>query len=297
MRVLVTGAAGLLGGRIASLLSSRFDVVAGVHESPVPAPLVQARIDLASQPTIERALEEFRVEGVVHAAGLVDPDRCEREPGLAMRLNADACELLARLCRARSLRLVSLSTDLVFSGERPFPSELDAPAPLQVYGRTKLAGEEAVLGLCPASAIVRVALVHGRGHGPRATASEAVAWALRSGRRLRLFTDQHRAPVDPESVASLVELLLLHAEAGIFHAGGAERVSRWELGGRVAQLLGLAPDTIEPVSQAETTQAAPRPADVCLDWTKARRALGWAPRPLAAGILEGRTVADAPGGA
>jgi len=294
LRVLVTGAAGLLGGRLATLLSRRFDVVAGRHESPVPARLAETPIDLASPAAIERALDAARAEAVVHAAGIADPDRCERDPDLASRLNTGGCEELARLCHARSLPLVALSTDLVFSGERPFLTESDAPQPQQVYGRTKLAGEQALLALHPASAIVRVALVMGRGHGPRATASEAVAWALRSGRRPRLFTDQHRTPIDAESVAALVERLLAGEESGIFHAGGAERLSRFDLGLRTARLLGLAPEAIEAVTQAALAQPARRPADVSLDSTKAQRLLGWSQRPLEAGILEGRPAADDP---
>lgn len=297
MRVLVTGAAGLLGGRLAALLSRRFHVVAGRHDSPILAGLSEAPIDLTSPASIERALDEARAEAVVHAAAIADPDRCERDPELATRLNTGGCEALARLCHARSLPLVALSTDLVFSGERAFLTESDTPAPLQVYGRTKLAGEQAILALHPTSAILRVALVLGRGHGPRATASEAVAWALRNGRRPRLFTDQYRTPIDAESVSSLIERLLVGGGAGIFHAGGAERLSRWDLGRRVAGALGLAAEPIEPVTKADIRQPAPRPADVSLDSTKAERLLGWRPRPLATGIVEGRRVADEPASA
>lgn len=294
MRVLVTGAAGLLGGRLAALLSRRFEVVAGRHESSIPAALAEAPIDIASPVTIERALDKARAEAVVHAAGIADPDRCERDSELASRLNTGACEALARLCHARSLPLVALSTDLVFSGERAFLTESDAPAPLQVYGRTKLAGEQAILALHPTSAILRVALVLGCGYGPRATASEAVAWALRNGRRPRLFTDQYRTPIDAESVASLVERLLAGGGVGIYHAGGAERLSRWDLGLRVASVLGLSPKPIESATQADLTQPARRPPDVSLDSTKAQRQLGWSPRPLATGIAEGRPSADEP---
>ncbi len=130
-------------------------------------------------------------------------------------------------------------------------------------------------------------LVVGRGHGPRGTASEAIAWALRAGRPLRLFADEYRTPVDPESVARAVSLLFRGKAAGRFHLGGAERVSRYELGLRVARGLGLPTHGIEAARQAEHVGPA-RPPDVSLDITRARRELGWAPRPLDEVLAEGR---------
>ena len=139
----------------------------------------------------------------MHAAVLGRADHCEARPEEAERVNARLPGTLAAACRERGLRLVALSTDLVFAGDRAFREE-DAPGPLSVYGRTKLAGEEAVLAADPGAAVARVALVLGRGHGPRGTSSESVAWALRAGRTVRLFTDEYRTPVDPGSVADAV---------------------------------------------------------------------------------------------
>ena len=127
----------------------------------------------------------------------------------------------------------------------------------------------------------------GRGHGPRGTASEAIAWALRAGRRLRLYADEYRTPVDPESVARAVALLLRGKASGRFHLGGPERVSRYELGLRVARALGLMSLGLEAARQAEHVGPA-RPRDVSLDSTRAQRELGWAPRPLDDVLPEGR---------
>jgi dTDP-4-dehydrorhamnose reductase len=277
-----------VGGRLASLLAHSFDVMAGVRHSPAPEGLRRVAFDLLEADSFAAVLDAAEPDAVIHCAALADPDRCEREPSLAEQFNVDAPRRLARLCRQRGVRVVALSTDLVFDGERSFVTENDAPRPLLAYGRTKLAGEDAVLSEAPGSAIVRVALVVGRGHGARGTASEATAWALSDRRPLRLYADQHRTPVDPESLADAIARLLHGGQSGRYHLGGPERVSRHELGLRVASALGLPSEMITPVSQSELPPAAPRPADVSLDSSRARRELGWEPRPLQAAMLEGR---------
>jgi dTDP-4-dehydrorhamnose reductase len=245
-------------------------------------------LDLLSGPSLEAALDAARPDVVVHAAAFADAERCERMPERAERLNARATEALARLCRSRYLHLVVLSTDMVLPGDRAWSSEGVPARPLGVYGRTKLLAEEAALAEAPRAAVLRVALVHGRGFGRRATASEGVAWALREGRPLRLFTDEYRSPLDAESVADAIARVVTRGAGGRFHIGGQERLSRHALGLRVCAALGLDPAPIEAVLQASAGLLAPRPLDASLDTGRAQRELGWRPRPLDDGIREGR---------
>ncbi len=289
-RLLVTGAGGLLGGRLAELLGARFEVWGVTRARAAPSGLRTLALELDDQAVLERALDEAGPEALLHAAALSEPDRCEREPELAWAVNARLPGTIARLCRARGLRLVALSTDMVFDGREGARAEGDFAAPLQVYGRSKLAGERAVLDAYPDAAVVRVALVAGRGHGARGSATEALAWSLRRGARARLFVDQRRTPVDPESVAELAGLLLERGGAGVFHCGGSEALSRHELGLRVARALGLDASLIEPVRSADLPQHAPRPLDVSLVCTRARHELGYEPRSLDAAIRDGRAA-------
>jgi dTDP-4-dehydrorhamnose reductase len=286
--VLVTGAAGLLGGRVAALLGERFEVTAARHRAAPPAGLATVDLDLLDQDSLDSALARARPDAVVHCAAAGDVDRCEREPGPAERVNAEATAEVARACRRRGLRLVALSTDLVFAGERAFMKEDDATGASIVYARTKLAGENAALAEAPDAAVLRVALVAGRGHGAKGTSTESVAWALRAGRPVRLFTDQLRTPVDSYSVADAIGRAIERPVAGRFHVGGPERLSRYELGRRVARVLALREDGIAPVTSAEMPQVARRPADTSFDSSRARRELGWEARPLAEAIRDGR---------
>jgi dTDP-4-dehydrorhamnose reductase len=284
-RILVTGASGLLGGRLAEILARSHDVVALRHEAPVPSGLDVVDGDLLDGRALDRAFEVARPDAVLHSAAIADPDRCDREPDLARRLNVEASGEVARRCRQRGLRVAALSTDLVFDGERALSAEDVPPRPILYYGRTKLEAEGAVLDASPDAVILRVALVIGRGYGARKTATEAVAATLAAGGRPRLFHDQYRTPIDPESVADAVSRAFARSVSGRFHLGGAERISRYELGQRVARVLGF-PEQLERVDEA--SQAVRRPADASFDSGRARRELGWEPRPLDDAIRDSR---------
>jgi dTDP-4-dehydrorhamnose reductase len=277
-----------VGGRLAARIAERHDVVAAEHATPAPPGLARVPLDLEAPASIEAAIEAARPDAVVHSAAMADADACERDPERARRVNVDASAVLASACRRRGIRVVALSTDLVFAGDRGLVDEAETPRPILAYGRSKLEGERALLREAPSAVVLRVALVSGQGHGSRGTATESIAWALREGRSLRLFTDQFRTPVDVDSVADAVERALLRAGGGVFHVGGPERLSRHALGLRVASVLGLDPGRVEAVRQADAPIGLPRPADVSLDSARAARELGFNPRPLDEAIRAGR---------
>ena len=295
VRILVTGASGLLGGRLATLLSDAgHDIVAVQRRSAPPPGLRSVAVELTELGAVKDLLEREQPEAVVHAAALASP-QCEADPALAEAVNARLPGRLASACRQRDIRLVGLSTDMVLGGQQALSSEKVEAVPLGVYGRTKLAGEEALLGGDPSAAVARVALVVGGGHGPRGTGSESVAWALSAGRTVRLFADEYRTPVDPESLATAVRLLVENGGAGVFHIGGPERLSRLELGHRVARVLGLAAEGIEAGFQVDYPGPDHRPADVSLDSGRARRELRWTPRPLEEALRGTRPAPDSVG--
>lgn len=263
--------------------------MAAHRHAPPPPGLRAVSVELTDDEALPRLLDSTQPEAVVHAAALGSSGRCQERPDVAHRVNALLPGALGRLCRERGLRLVALSTDLVFRGDRPAVREGDATGPQGVYGRTKLLGEEAVLAACPSAAVARVALTLGRGHGARGTSTESVLWAVRKGDPVRLFTDEYRTPVDPESVADAVVRLLERGGCGRFHLGGPERLSRYELGLRVARAFGLRDSGITAGRLADHVGPDRRAADVSLDSARARRELGWEPRPVDEAIRESRT--------
>jgi dTDP-4-dehydrorhamnose reductase len=288
VRILITGASGLLGGRLSLLLSSDHQIVGLTRSRPAPEGISSVSADLNDGAAVAAALEQARPDAVVHCAALADAEVCEREPERAFRENLAATTQLAGACRSRGTRLVAISTDLVFEGGQAFSSETSEARPLTVYGRSKLAAEEVTLRTSPDSVVLRVALVNGLGHGPRLTASESVARQLRKGEPITLYEDEWRTPVDPESVAQALRAVLRRREAGgRFHIAGAERLSRTGLGEIVARAFGLDASLILRAPQS-SHRGAPRPADVSLGITRAREELGFSPRSLEAAVREGR---------
>lgn len=289
MRILITGASGLLGGRLCLLLGPNHSITGLTRGRPAPDGVAQVSTDLTDADAVGRILDGARPEVVIHCAALADAEVCEREPERARRDNEIASRNLARASRRADARLIAVSTDLVLAGDRPFSPETVAAAPLMEYGRSKLRGESAISAECPDAVILRVALVCGRGYGARLSGSEAIAARLRRGETVTLYEDEWRTPIDPESVANAIEAIVARPQArGLFHLGGLTRLTRVELGQRVASALNLDAGLIRQAAQSSHL-GAPRPRDVSLDITRAREELGWTPRPLDAALREGRT--------
>jgi dTDP-4-dehydrorhamnose reductase len=289
MRIVVTGASGLLGGRIVEVLrgdSPADRVVAVVRKGPAPAG-ESIRADLAAPDAPARVAAAGDV--VLHCAALADGDACERDPESARIQNLGVTEGLSRACAAAGTRFVFVSTDLVFDGEGRHYRPDQEPQPLMVYGREKRAAERAALAAGGAgTCVVRVALVSGRGFGPRLTVTEGLVQRLDARLPVRLYEDEWRSPVDADSVARALRALATRPDlSGVFHLGGPERLTRHELGLRVARAVG-APAELVTAGRREGHRGAPRPRDVSLDSSRARLELGFEPVSIEAAIDAGR---------
>lgn len=304
-KLLITGASGFIGSRLLRELSAQWRTVGTSSGRADPALL---RLELCEPEQVERALLELRPAAVVHTAAMADPDECQRQPELAVRVNTDGAHAVARACRRLKARLVHFSTDLVFDGQGSWYKETDPPRPISLYGRTKLAAEDAVLSECPDAAVLRVASVYGRAGrkdvrpaGPGGTSDTAGARGgrpsfldtlhdrLSRGQRVKCFTDQWRTATACSALPEVVAALLRRTElGGLFHWAGATRASRHEFCAAVCRIFGFSESLLEPCRLAEARFAAPRPRDVSLDSGKLSRLLGLSPWTLQEGLVRAR---------
>ncbi len=283
MKILVTGASGLLGWNIAQAAQDNFDVL-GTYLKNQPPLQNAARLDLSANHAIRNIFKEFSPHTLVHCAAMTHADQCEKEPALARQLNTQASLQLAQMCEKTGTRMIYISTDLVFDGKKGGYSEGDEPSPLGYYGETKLAAETEVAHTLENHVILRVSLMYGRSLSGRRGADEGIIAAQHDGRVLHLFTDEYRSPI---AVPALVRIILKLADdetKGLYHCGGGERLSRFEFAQRLNEFVALDMDKIIPSYIADVSTIPPRAPDVSLDSARLIQQTGIAPPDIRAGL-------------
>ncbi|MFE8958262.1 dTDP-4-dehydrorhamnose reductase [Streptomyces iakyrus] len=254
MRWLITGAGGMLGRDVVGELTGRGETVVGLD---------RAALDITDPEAVDAAVREHRPDLVVNCAAYTAVDDAETDEARALEINGDGPRFLARACAAHDARLIHVSTDYVFSGEaRTTPYPEDHPTgPRTAYGRTKLAGERAVLEELPgASAVLRTAWLYGV-HGSSFVRTMIGLEARRD--TLDVVDDQRGQPTWSADVAERIADLgprLGPDVHGVFHATDSGEATWYDLAREVFSLIGADPDRVRPTSSAAFPRPAPRPA-------------------------------------
>ncbi len=287
MRLLITGASGQLGAYLLRhLVRSNHHVVAWSGSRTDERYGVQLRpVNLNDSNTVKREFAVARPDVVIHAAAITNVAACHRDPIQANRINTQATAALAELCHGSGGRLLFTSTDLVFDGERGNYSESDAAIPLSIYGRTKLDAEKLALA-CPGAIAVRLSLLFGPSLIGQPSFFDDQVRSLRERRPVTLFTDEWRTPLSLGAAAHAIITLAESNLEGLFHLGGPERMSRFEMGRRLADFLGVDDAAIVAVERAAITSPEPRPRDASLDSSKWRSLFPDTPWPSWTAALE-----------
>jgi dTDP-4-dehydrorhamnose reductase len=247
MRILITGANGILGRALSSRLASGHCLFLWGRDEA----------DLTDEARVRSAAQGIEFDAVVHAAAMTDVDRCESEPDLAMAANRDATRFVAALARERGATLVHVSTDYVFNGTKGSPYlEEDPTAPMNSYGRSKLAGEEAARGSGAPCLVVRTSWLFGPGGR---NFVDTIAGKLGRGEALQVVDDQHGSPTYAPDLAYAIEILLRRGAHGTVHVTNSGETTWYALAVEIARYLGSAA-TITPVPSSEFPRPAPRPA-------------------------------------
>jgi dTDP-4-dehydrorhamnose reductase len=250
MKIIITGAGGLVGGALSRRLAGSAEVVA----------LLRADLDVTDAAAVGRLIDSERPGLVVNCA-VLGVDECERDPAAAEAVNVAAPRSLAAAADAVGAAFLHFSTNYVFDGEGGrFYAERDEPRPSGVYGRTKAEGERAALGANPRSAVVRTSWVFGAGKSSFLSTAHR---ELRAGRRVRAITDTWASVTYVEDLARRVEQILARGGRGLFHVVNEGVCTYEEFAREAARLAGLgereAEPLIETVTEAEMRRPAPRP--------------------------------------
>jgi len=248
VRVLVTGAEGMLGSVLLPRLQKKHHVC-GVD---------QRDFDIGDESSVTRAFRELRPEFVFHLAAYTDVDGCEANPQKAEQVNALGTRHVARACADLGAGLLYISSDYVFDGrgKRPYRED-DCPNPLSVYGLTKLRGERYVQALVARHIIVRSSWLYGPG-GKNFVATILKLATERS--ELRVVSDQHGSPTYTRHLSLKLVELVANGAYGIFHVTGSGECSWHEFAVAILRSGGYPQVRVIPITTQESGRLAPRPA-------------------------------------
>ena len=277
-KLLVTGASGFLGWNLCQYAANDWQVNGTYYSHKIKIPKVNLfKTDLRDFSALKELFINVKPDGVIHTAAASKPNFCQTHPDESYSINVTASINIARLCSEYNIRCAFTSTDLVFDGQNPFYKESDRVSPICIYGEQKVIAEQKMSKIYPAIALCRMPLMFGTS-AVSSSFIRGIKENLKAGKPVNLFTDEFRTPASA-AAASKGLLLAVDRVRGILHLGGKERISRYDFGLLIADILQLPKELIKPGKQADVDMPAKRSPDTSLDSSKAF-ALGYQPLPV-----------------
>jgi dTDP-4-dehydrorhamnose reductase len=281
LKLLITGASGLYGSKLASFaVAKNWEVYSSdVQQQPVAGTFV--KMDISNKDVVDETFRRVKPDVVVHAATLTDVDKCETNKELAWKINVEGTKNIVEAAQRTSSFVVYLSTDYVFSGEKGDYKETDMPDPINYYGLTKLKAEE-IVKTQGEYFIGRPSVIYGS--TPAAGKVNFVLWVIETMRKsehVKIITDQWNTPTLNTNLAEMTLEVAERRLTGTYHTCGATRVSRYEFAQQIAQTFDLDPSLIESAVSSQFSWPAKRPMDSSLDTTKAQQTLQCKPLEMA----------------
>ena len=269
-RLFITGGSGLLGSKFRYIAGSKYEIVTTHHNNPGEN---SVSFDITDENDVMDKITSLNPDAVIHAAALTNVDYCEDHPEEAWNVNAKGTDNIAKACEKTGSKLIYVSTDFVFDGERGMYSEEDKTNPLGYYASTKLEGEEFIRHYDDLNyAIARVSVLYGW-H----TRMNFVTWVideLKNGNEINIVTDQYNSPTLADNAAEAMIKIFERDKTGIYHTVGDERINRFDFARNIAEVFDLDSSLINPTKSTNFVQKAKRPKDSSLNVEKVQRDLG-----------------------
>ena len=252
MKIFITGGSGFIGQYLLTALSQKHEVLSEYFSNKFDIPDVrQIRLDIRDKNSLKQAVEKFSPNVIIHTAAISKPAVAEnlgKEKVFAV--NVEPAKNLAEISNSINAKFVFFSTDLVYDGENNrLKKETDELKPISIYAKSKVEAEKLVSRFAKNYLILRIALHYGL---PLFGGSNFFAEMLKNlseGKKVRLFTDQYRTPLDVGETPEIIEKLLEKDIANeVINFGGSEKISRYDLGMLLAEICNFDKNLIEPIS-------------------------------------------------
>ncbi|MDI6808152.1 MAG: dTDP-4-dehydrorhamnose reductase [Candidatus Eisenbacteria bacterium] len=265
-RVLVTGCKGLLGTALTRILSQEYEVI--------PCDIDTA--DVTDLDSFGEFARNASPDIIVHCAGYTRVDDAEKEKELAFKINAFGTKNVATVATEMEAPVLYVSTDYVFDGRKGAPYlEFDRPNPINVYGSSKLAGEDFVRNICPQNWIVRTSWLYGTG-GKNFV--DTMVTLSGKGKEIPVVDDQRGSPTLADDLAGAMMVILKRNEFGLYHATNGGDCSWYEFAREIVSLWGGDAAIVKPISSAQSDRPAKRPTNSVLENYRLRHTLGFETR-------------------
>ncbi len=236
MKVLVIGANGQLGSDICEVFAQKHEIAPATHEDG----------DITDKQAMERLFADATPGCVINTAAMHNVEACEKDPGAAYRVNALGAKNLAELCAEQDIPFIHISTDYVFDGKKGAPySEDDVPHPLNVYGNTKLSGENYALAACDKAAIVRVSGIYGKNPCRAKGGLNFVQLMLKLAKerpQIRVVDDETVTPTPTLEIAKQLQIIVENGLTGIIHTACQGQCSWYEFARAIFAISGVKTD-------------------------------------------------------
>ena len=273
MKLLITGASGLYGSKLAQIAQLKnYEVYSSdIERLSVYGNFI--KLDISGKTQVDEAFKTIKPDVVVHAATLTDVDKCELNKELAWKVNVEGTKNIVEAAKATGSFLFYVSTDYIFDGETGNYKETEAPNPINHYGVTKLKAEE-IVKTQKEYFIARPSVMYGS--TPAAGKVNFALWiieTLRKGEHVKIVTDQWNTPTLNTNLAEMTLEAIERKLTGIYHLSGATRLSRFEFAQQIANVFNLDKSLIDKILSSQFTLSAKRPKDSSLDTSKAQQTL------------------------
>jgi len=271
--LLITGASGLLGANLVLSAHEEHDVIAVYHRHPIELEGVQSvSADLCQPGRAQELFDRFQPDWVIHCAADTSIDELEDDPDRAFRMNRDMAANVAEAAHKIEAKMVHISTDAVFDGRDGPYREGDPTEPVNVYGKSKLAGEQAVQAVYPGALIIRTN-IFGWNAQPKTSLAEWFINNLMQGIPCQGFVDVYFNPLLVNQLWVILNSLMRLDLRGVFHLGSDQGISKYAFGVRLAESFDLNKELISPVEIETVSLRVPRPKNTCLDCSKIRKVI------------------------
>jgi len=291
MRILITGANGLLGQKLLDILCADLSVQVLATSrgdsrlSHLPEHITFESLDITNQQEVRTVVSEFSPDVIIHTAAMTNVDQCEEEREACWDLNVTAVKYLVEVAELCNAHFIHLSTDFIFDGENGPLTEVAEPSPVNFYGESKMAAEKLVEASKTSWAIARTILVYGV--TPGMSRSNIILWvknSLEKGETINVVNDQWRTPTLAEDLAQGCKLIAEQKAEGVYNISGKDFLTPYEMAIQTAKYFKLDLEQIVETDGSKFKQKAKRPARTGFVIDKAIAQLGYQPRSFREGI-------------